>query len=223
MRDSFIFYRSFYEATIPLEKQQKAELLEAICEYALNQNVTKTKPMVTAMFALIKPQLDANQKRFENGSKGGRKPKRNQNVTKTKPNVNVNDNNNVNKNVKKTVACSENLEDWSKEFYWVHSNTHSLVEMKQPLDDKTTRWFANNFPEDVWHDVFESMENYPNIKTKYKSAKSTAISWLKRRGWLSYERMKKATIYEAKEAMGKNQRAMAIFQNKNPRAFHNNQ
>jgi len=56
-----------------------------------------------AVFLLIKPQLDANIRRFENGSKGGRpktktKPKRNQNETKTKPNKNNNVNDNVNVN-----------------------------------------------------------------------------------------------------------------------------
>jgi hypothetical protein len=30
-RDSFIFYRSFFEATLPLDKEQKAELFDAIC------------------------------------------------------------------------------------------------------------------------------------------------------------------------------------------------
>ena len=88
MKDSFIFYRSFFEASKPLNSEQKAELFNAICEFALNQNETKKDPLVEGMFALIKPQLEANNQRYENGKKGGRpitkaKPKRNQNVTKT--------------------------------------------------------------------------------------------------------------------------------------------
>jgi hypothetical protein len=35
-RDSFIFYRSFFEATKPLSQEQKAELFDCICEFALN-------------------------------------------------------------------------------------------------------------------------------------------------------------------------------------------
>ena len=60
------------------------------------------------MFKLLKPQLDANTRRYENGCKGGRpkkteeKPKENQNETKPKRNdnvnVNVNDNENHNDN-----------------------------------------------------------------------------------------------------------------------------
>lgn len=105
-RDSFIFYRSFFEATLPLDQVQKSELFNAICEYALNQTETEMQPMVKAMFGLIKPQLEANYKRYLNGKKGGKpkvkeskpEPKRNQNVTKSKPNENVNDNVNDNSN-----------------------------------------------------------------------------------------------------------------------------
>lgn len=93
MRDGFIFYRSFYEASKPLNNDDKLALYEAIFEFALNQNETKREPMVNAMFMLIKPQLEANNKRYENGKNGGRppkrktetKPKHNQNITETKP------------------------------------------------------------------------------------------------------------------------------------------
>lgn len=108
-RDSFIFYRSFFEAAQPLESQDKLALFEAITTYALNQTITELTPIAKAMFTLIKPQLDANHKRYENGGKGGRpktdtEPKDNQDETKSKANkndnVNGNDNKNVNKNKK---------------------------------------------------------------------------------------------------------------------------
>ena len=102
MRDSFIFYRSFYEATQYLEKEQKADLFDAIANYALNQEQSKLDNVCSALFSLIKPQLDANQQRYINGKKGGKPkqiiPKANQSLTKHKPNVNVNDNVNVNVN-----------------------------------------------------------------------------------------------------------------------------
>ena len=106
-RESFVFYRSFYEGIKELPRDIQGEVLTAIMEYGLNGVTTENqKPITKAMFALIKPQLDANNQRFENGrlgaehgKKGGRpkkeKPQENPNQT---PNVNVNDNVNVNVN-----------------------------------------------------------------------------------------------------------------------------
>jgi hypothetical protein len=108
-RESFVFYRSFYEGIKELPRDIQGEVLTAIMEYGLNGVTTENQKQITkAMFALIKPQLDANNQRFENGKKGGRpkancnqtetetKPKQNQNKTKPEPNVNVNDNVNDN-------------------------------------------------------------------------------------------------------------------------------
>ena len=107
-RDSFIFYRSFYEGIKELPRDIQGEVLTAVMEYGLNGVTTENlKPIAKGMLALIKPQLDANNKRFENGKKGAehgkkggrpkketpKKPQENPNET---PNVNVNDNVNVN-------------------------------------------------------------------------------------------------------------------------------
>ena len=85
MKKAFVFYRSFYEAATPLDDVHRLELFDAICEYGLNQTETEMKPFVKAMFTLIKPQIEANNTRYENGSKGGRPPKR---KTETKPEQN---------------------------------------------------------------------------------------------------------------------------------------
>jgi hypothetical protein len=107
MRDSTIFYRSFYEAISELTNEQQGIVYNAIFNYALNGIEPELTGIAKTVFTLIKPQLDANNKRFENGSKGGRpkqtetkiKPNNNQNKTKTEPNNNNNVNNNVNVNV----------------------------------------------------------------------------------------------------------------------------
>lgn len=115
MRDSFVFYRSFFEAAETLKKSDKLKLFEAICEYALNDEEVALAGAPDGMFKLLKPQIDSNNRKYENGRKGGR-PKANQSITKSKPNnnqsitkpksnrnamnnVNVNDNVNVNVNV----------------------------------------------------------------------------------------------------------------------------
>lgn len=75
-RESFIFYRSFYEAIKCMPPDVQAEIYPAICEYALFGRMPKNLSEVAkGMFTLIKPNIDVNTARFENGKKGGRKKK----------------------------------------------------------------------------------------------------------------------------------------------------
>ena len=75
-RDSFVFYRSFYEAVTRLKQRDQAAVMLAICDYALNGVQRDLGDIPGAIFMLIKPNLDANQRKFENGKKGGRKKTR---------------------------------------------------------------------------------------------------------------------------------------------------
>lgn len=73
-RESFIFYRSFYEAIKCMPTDVQTEIYPAICEYALFGKLPKNLSEVAkGMFTLIKPNIDVNTARFENGKKGGRK------------------------------------------------------------------------------------------------------------------------------------------------------
>lgn len=87
MRDGFVFYRSFFESFEDLSKKDKLTLFDALCNYALNDIEPELSGTTAAIFKLLKPQVDANNRRYENGKKGGR-PKGNQAETKTKPNDN---------------------------------------------------------------------------------------------------------------------------------------
>ena len=66
-RDSFIFYRSFYEAISELPKENQADSYNAIMRYALDQEEIELTGISKAIFSLVKPQLDANYKKYENG------------------------------------------------------------------------------------------------------------------------------------------------------------
>ena len=108
-KNSFVFYRSFYEAISKVSsKELKADIFEAICELGLNDNVVELDCSVGQIIMdLIKPQLQANNKKYEDGKKGGRPPKKttgskNKKTTgfeNKKPNVNENENVNENVNV----------------------------------------------------------------------------------------------------------------------------
>lgn len=126
MRDSFIFYKSFYEAISYLDEKDQGEVYKAVIEYALEGKEPQLEGAAMGMFLSFKPQIDANNKRYMNGQKGaeygklGGRPKKKKgtgdnnknpigvlknnptgvlkNETKKTPNENVNENENVNDN-----------------------------------------------------------------------------------------------------------------------------
>lgn len=75
MKDSFVFYRSFFDVLKEVPDETKINLINAMAEFALNDNEIALNGMEKALFVLIKPQLEANAKRYQNGSKGGRPPR----------------------------------------------------------------------------------------------------------------------------------------------------
>ena len=114
MRDSIVFYRSFYEAVRELPSAEFKDTVTAIMEYGLNDIEADVSGVARAILVMAKPQIDKNNKRYENGSKGGRKPTHNQTETKIEPTnnqtvtkVKPNDNVNVNDNVKDLKESKE--------------------------------------------------------------------------------------------------------------------
>ena len=72
-RGSTVFYRSFYEAIKVQPKEIQADLYNALLEYSFTGTIPETDNcIVQSFFLLMKPQIDANNKRYESGKKGGR-------------------------------------------------------------------------------------------------------------------------------------------------------
>lgn len=182
-RDSFIFYRSFYDASKCLKTEGKAQLFDAICSYALDEKVEQLDGTAYGMFQLVKPQLDANRKRFNNGcikkQKGSKKEaKSKQTKSKVEANVNVNVNPNVNENL--------NLESKSKslnfETFWgfytpVAGRDGKSVDKGNKADAKKSyeKAIALNFTHET---IMQALEFY--LKECQKNARFTkhAVSWL---------------------------------------------
>lgn len=86
-RDSFIFYRSFFESIQELEPETRCACYDAIIGYALDGTLPDVKGISKAIFTAMKPQIDANNKRYEDGCKGaeygklGGRPKKDKNPT----------------------------------------------------------------------------------------------------------------------------------------------
>ena len=88
MRESIVFYRSFYEAIKELSAEEFRNAVMAIMEYGLNDSEIDASGVAKAILIMAKPQIDKNNKRYENGLRGGTKPKQNQNETKLESNSN---------------------------------------------------------------------------------------------------------------------------------------
>ena len=170
MRDSIIFYRSFYESVEGMSPIVKAEVYDAIFKYALDFKEPEfTDNVAKALFTLIKPQLDANIKRFENGKKP--KTKRNESKTEAKDkqkeskveaNNNVNVNVNVNKNenieerkLKFADALKPFLDEYGRDmlndfyFYWTeHGENDKKLRFEKEktfgISQRLRTWFSRN-------------------------------------------------------------------------------
>ena len=121
-RETFIFYRSFRDAFNALDKDVRLRMYEAVINYGLDLVEPHFEGIEKVLWTLIRPQLEANNKRFENGCKGGapmgnqnarKQPKNNRETTQKQPrnnqkqpNNNNNNNNNNNVNDIRTLKTS---------------------------------------------------------------------------------------------------------------------
>ena len=173
-RDSFIFYRSFFEASKPLSTEQKAALFDTICTFALDHDDKQNDdPIVNAMFSLIKPQLEANYTRFLNGKKAKRK----QNGSESKANVNVNVNANVNDNV--------NVNEKKRSF-----SAPSLLEVEQEFIKKIGNNKKTLLEAEMFYSFYGS-KNWFVGKSKMENYKMAVAGWITRKKLESNERPSK--------------------------------
>lgn len=134
-RDSFIFYRSFFESMQGLKDKEQLQIFNAICELALNEKEVKLTGVSKNIFTVIKPQILANSKRYESGKKGGRPKKETIGFQKEKtigfenkkPNKNVNENVNVNVNENENDNVSDSCVDGLQEVINFYENNIGLI------------------------------------------------------------------------------------------------
>lgn len=144
-----IFYRSFYESLNGMSSLTKAEVYDAIFIYGLDfQEPTFTDDFARSLFILIKPQIDANIKRYNNGNKPKVKQdkskteaKDKQTISKIEANKNVNDNVNENNNIE---IRKQQFADSLKSFLGVYGkellNDFYLYWSETTLNNKKMRY-----------------------------------------------------------------------------------
>ena len=171
MRNSCVFYRSFYEAGKELDIDQRAMLYDAIFAYSLDFEEPEVSGVVAIMFKLIKPQLDANATRYTNGCKA--KHKRNEAKDKrnkakisepqANDNVNENDNDNVNEN--------ENEKEQPKPTHIFPAEVKNMVDRYYDVylanqEDKYQRYFKKEGKRDKDYDVVEKLHKLDRYSYK---------------------------------------------------------
>lgn len=147
-RDSFIFYRSFYEAINELPKENQADTYRAIAKYALEQEETELSGISKAIFSLVKPQLDANYKKYENGKQKKSKLEANdkQKGSKAETNVNVNDNVNVNGNANANDNVGDSCVDGLQKIFDFYQDNIGLI---TPYGVETLQDYAEEMSVDL--------------------------------------------------------------------------
>lgn len=90
-RDGMVFYRSWAESIKELPAGDQLSALWAVIDYGLD-GIEPADGIARAIWLMTKPLIDNNNRRYENGKKGGRPPKaepaEKQTATKTEPKQN---------------------------------------------------------------------------------------------------------------------------------------
>lgn len=81
MRNSFIFYVSYYDAVKTLPDEEQGEMYRVLIEYAMTEVIPTLEGIKKAIFLLVKPVIDKGIRLWKNGSLGGA-PKGNKNAQK---------------------------------------------------------------------------------------------------------------------------------------------
>lgn len=132
MKDSMVFYRSFYEALKDLPDSDRLAVYDAIFSYGLDLKEVELKGIPSVIWKLVKPNIEANIRRYENGKKGAeakqteskRKAKGKQRKSKPKANKDVD------------VDVDKDKEKLNFDFFW---NTYPIKVAKQKCKDKWDR------------------------------------------------------------------------------------
>lgn len=187
MADGFIFYASFYEAISELDNESQLKVYQAVCAYALTGEEPEITGVASAMFKLMKPQIDANTKRRENGRRGGRprteeepnenqteteeEPNENQTITKAKPKEKDKVKDKDKEKVKEKDVSYDTSKKKVRHKYGEYGNVLLSDDQMEKLKDE--------FPD--WEQRIENLSEYiASTGKKYKDHLATIRSWARK-------------------------------------------
>ena len=238
IRDSFIFYRSFYQSAKKLPKEDKAELFDAICSYALDGELVEMSVVPEAIFTVIKPNLDANRRKWENGCKEKKKGSKEESESKqeiSKPEANqkqeISKNEasqkqivskpegNVNKDVNEDVECKSKIINTSDLLNSLKENTREKI--KKPKSEKKEISIPDFILKENWEAYLEMRKKKKASPTDFaiEQILKSLAEYEKRKSGAANESLKKSVVnnwtdvYEPKEEQKKTGQIHNNFQN----------
>ena len=114
MQESFIFYKSYLETIEKLPPDEQLKAFLAIARHSIYEQEQQVDGLADLVYTMAKPQIEANHKKRNDGSKGGRPANKpvviesdNHSYDNEKPNANVNINENVNENANAEAGTKE--------------------------------------------------------------------------------------------------------------------
>ena len=163
-------------------------------EYGLNGITTENlKPVAHSIFTLMKPLIDINNKRFNNGCNGGRPPKTetkqkpndNQTETKPKPNVDVDVNDNVDEDKETSTKVDEKKntdENYLKFIEWLNKECPFCADIKHfptQIDEAAFLRLKSKYSSLQIMDALKQLENRRDLRKRYVDLNLTVQNWIK--------------------------------------------
>ena len=205
-RDTFIFYRSFKESMSDLSDADKLIMYEAITDYSLDMKEPELTGFPKALFSLIRPFLDANIQRWENGCKGGApkgnknnrfsksttevQPKYNQSTTEVQANKDKNVNKDKNKDINKEstivskkdeLSLSSPSEEFIKFNQWLDKHCPFVLKVKTQMTEPEYQKLLAKYTKKEICDVLESLNNWKDFPKKRTNVYRSTLDELKKK------------------------------------------
>ena len=178
-RDSFVFYRSFHEAIMKLADEDRLIAYDRLMEYAINWNDIGSEWLSDLIFWLMKPNIDANNKKALDWKTWGRprkKPvvieKKTSGYENEKPNEDVNEN--VNVNEEEDIIINNNNPDG-----WIVLSNPDHIESSWEILIKTPTPTPSSWIEVYWNQDIDRIIEM--MKAGCEEAKLQYMPWYKER------------------------------------------
>ena len=176
MRESFTYYKSFAEGLKPLNDETYRRLSDALVNYALYGETPDLEGLEMTVFQSWKANIDASNKRKDNGKNGGR-PKTEINRTETENNRTITENNRTKPKI--TEGKPNKKEKENKKETITETKKESIGRFTPPTPAQVSEYIAEkgySVDAEKFVDFYESKGWFVG-KNKMKDWKAAVRNW----------------------------------------------